>query len=1472
MCTGSEKKTCDNDAIFSFSDGQCVVQSMSRCKNETLPYGNFNYQQIHKYLVYTTSGPKRILIEDENQRFQLQPGDVFGVRFPSSGPTGALKTSSSGSSLFYSSAVINKTGAGILLGNYHPFTEDSPQNRSILPAIALVVSTISESRVERVYEEVGHKTIALSVGNSVTRENVRKSICLLEMVTELQLNIPEVFPSAESVNLTGSITKGTNVTFIWDFGDNSNDTTKLPWVTKIFDNTGERTLGVLAGNKIAVAALWCQVVIQERIAGLKFKNDSLKTIENGTTASIGWTLFNGSHVEFNVTITLPDGSMETRNLTDVKVPGARFFGLYKSNFTIVGWYSVVITATNRVNNETIAGNLSVQYAIHGVVVEHPLILKTNETFNFTVLPHLGDEMARYTLHTMDGKTTNSTNKVIPYTYTAAGRYKVVLIASNDVSSMLVNCTEIIVQDVIEGLKYTSANHSVAVNAPAEIHWRLTQGSELLVFIDYGDGSQKTVNRSLSVGDIFVAISTHNYTEPGEYDVVINASNLVDSKTINTTVYVETPAEGPGLAIWRTTFPKAQEKLCNKTLYIAANDSVTLNVTISNGTNLNVAINFGDNSSDESLYFPRGFPTSGWSTNHSYSIAGKYNIKVTFFNRNPSNVSCTWLLIVQYRVEGVMVTSDSPKNSFDALILKTNETFNFTVLPHIGDEMARYTLHTMNGKTTNSTDKVIPYTYTAAGRYKVVLIASNDVSSMLVNCTEIIVQDVIEGLKYTSANHSVAVNAPAEIHWRLTQGSELLVFIDYGDGSQKTVNRSLSVGDIFVAISTHNYTEPGEYDVVINASNLVDSKTINTTVYVETPAEGPGLAIWRTTFPKAQEKLCNKTLYIAANDSVTLNVTISNGTNLNVAINFGDNSSDESLYFPRGFPTSGWSTNHSYSIAGKYNIKVTFFNRNPSNVSCTWLLIVQYRVEGVMVTSDSPKNSSDAAVTLNVSFPGPEFKPSGPLNYYWRYGDNNYSLTNNSMTVYNYPNKCGVYFVTVNVSNEISSGIGSVEVIIQDAIQGLEIITKHTEYENQSCSDFTLRKDTYPVEYDIFFKAFITNGTNVTFTWNFEDDGNKSYPNKTFLHKFSTCGNHTIRLKAQNKVSEMTSNVRITLIKSIRGVNITDDGPTVQKKPVNFTLTVGQMGHNPCFLLNAHGANYPEQYEENKCGSLTDCIGNNCIQHFHVTYENARSYTVNFRANNSVSCIDLERTVLVGRGYCEIPKIRVPGFESGKTKTFTRSEKITIETDNEIKCFNDTTEFRWKITKRCGTDEKDPMPTEFTTPLAKLDFPAGNFSICAKIEFQFSINMTWAEGFYNEKKFSIKIIPTLLVASILGGSKRTVGSDVIVQIDASNSVDPDEPGSNFEFAWFCSFNGSKLPENISSIETKNPSSNGSCFGYAPGQLTDFNETKIITLNTSMAIPNSTYTIRFIMAKSGRQSQFKDQDITLVPGDPPDMSIE
>ena len=703
--------------------------------------------------MYTTNGLKRILIENKTERIQVEAGDVFGVRFPVSGPAAALKTSSASSSLFYSSSVLNKTNSSILLGNRLPLTEDNPRQTLFAPAIALIYATDSESKLENVYEDVGQKKVIISIANSKSRVNYTKSICLQETIRGLQLDLPEALPFAETVNLTVSITQGSNVTYSWDFGDKSNATSVTPWVTYVYNSVGEKSVSVLAGNNVGLMTLWCTVVIQERISGLQFKNDSLLAIENGTTARIGWMLFNGSHVDFNITITYPDGNVEATNLTNAKAPAARFFAMYKKNLTVPGWHRVQITATNKVNNETITGNLSVQLAVNGVAMNYPKILRTNQTLNFTILAHQGEARARYSLKTMDGKIFNTTDKVIPYAYTKAGRYKATLIAANDISAVVVNCAEIVVQDMIEGLQYTSFNHTVAVQAELEIFWRLTRGSELYLIINYGDGFSKIVNRSISVSSVFVAVSKHNYTKPGDYLVIINATNLVDSQTINTTVHVETPGQGSGLAVGRGNLTKAVSGPCpGAPLYVAVNDSVTATATIVNGTNLNVALDFGDGSSNRRLYFHRQFPDEGWTAHHSYSLPGEYNITVTFFNRNPQNPSdkkCR--VIVQYRVTVVEVTSDSPKRS-------SNSTITLTVsfpVPEPSGPLNYQWLHGDNTtqllRDTRKTNHSYP---NQCGVYVATVNVSNEVSYGI-GMTEIIIQDAIQGLNiskhYTEFN-------------------------------------------------------------------------------------------------------------------------------------------------------------------------------------------------------------------------------------------------------------------------------------------------------------------------------------------------------------------------------------------------------------------------------------------------------------------------------------------------------------------------------------------------------------------------------------------------------------------------------------------------------------------------------------------------------------------------------------------------
>ena len=1273
------------------------------------------------------------------------------------------------------------------------------------------------------------------------------------------------------------------MTYFWDFGDQSNTTSLIPWVTHLFNSTfGSKTVTIIAANDIGKAAAWCSVVIQERITGLHFENTSLLAIENGTTARIRWILFHGSHVDFNLTITYPDGSTEAKNLTNAKQPAAIFFGMYVKNLTQPDWHRIEITATNKVNNETLVGNLSVQRVVYGVVLDSAKILETNQTFNFTISQHQGDEV-RYRLNTMDGKVVNTIEKVIPHVYTKAGRYRPTLITSNDISSVVVNCAEIIVQDLIEGLEYTSFNHTVAVRAEAEINWRLTQGSELYIIVDYGDGNFTIVNRSISVGDVFVAISRHNYTKPGEYHVTVNVTNLVDSEEINTTVYVETPGDGAVLAIRRGNLTIAGGDRCTGVLYVAVNDSVTATATVRNGTNVNGFLDFGDNSSERTRYFHREFPDGGWTVHHSYSRAGEYNITVIFSNRNPKNDSHTCRIIVQNPVNKVMITTDSPRKK----ILETNQTFNFTISQHQGDEV-RYRLNTMDGKVVNTIEKVIPHVYTKAGCYRPTLIASNDISSVVVNCAGIIVQDLIEGLEYTSFNHTVAVRAEAEINWILTQGCELYIIVDYGDGNSTIVNRSISVGDVFVAISRHNYTKPGEYYVTVNVTNLVDSEEINTTVYVETPGDGAVFAIRRGNLTIAGGDRCTGVLYVAVNDSVTATATIRNGTNVNGFLDFGDNSSERTRYFHRKFPDGGWTVHHSYSRAGEYNITVIFSNRNPKNDSHTCRIIVQNPVNKVMITTDSPRKSSESNITFNISFPG-SLQPSGPLNYIWRYGVQNitpeYEVRDNRMENYRYPSECGVYIATVNVSNEVSFGFAQAAVVIQDEVKDLNWTANYTELSVHDCS-LSLPENVFPFDYNVSFNAS-ANGTNVTYTWSFP--GNENKTGSSSRHMFVDTGKNNITLTAENAVSRQTVVITLELEQSILNVLFENDGPSTQNKTVNFTLTAKEFGGDSCFTIS-----FVDQDEENKYKSGTGCSGQKAAvicnpTRFYRRYDSVGEFDVSLDASNRVSCVKKVMKVAVAKGFCTFPIIEVPGFDDGAIREFKRSDKIIIKTNNKLHCFSYERKFEWTFSceqKLLHLQNVNLARPEIIILPRTLDY-------CSHLEARFLINMTQAPGVYSEKTIVVSVTESPLNAIIDGGSEKTVGNKKPVKISAGESYDPDFAAGkpmdkNCTFAWFCQRKNDNftLPENFTQLEnlilapvptppainvTGNDSIDlGGCFRSGPGRL-NFT-TPEITLDATKMKAGTTYKITFVLGKRGRKLAYAHQVITIEHGDPPILNIK
>ena len=932
ICPARKPISCDNDETFSFTEGQCTKQSESCSDNTTLAQGNFNYEHISSYMVYTTTGHKLILIETKSQRLQLQEGDLIGVRFPATGPAAALKTSLSSFSFLYSSSVLNTTGTQTLRGNRLPLTEDSPTKVNYAPAVAIRYSAASETYFEHRYQKAGHEKVFFTLENAREKSSFTKEIAVQQGITGLELKLYDALPSAEAVNISAKLVYGSNVSYLWDFGDGKNATTTTPWVTHRYEATRTVVVNLIATNRVSLVSIWCSTVVQEKIAGLEFRHNALFSIQNGTTASIGWLLRNGSHVDFNISVESSEGENHTANLTNAKTPGATFFAIYKTNITNPGLYLVRITAVNKLGHADITGNLSVQRVISGVSMIHPTIVKTNQTFNFTILQHQGEETANYVLITMDGNTTNTTKKVISHTYRKGGRYKVVLIASNDISSSVAHCQEVIVLDVIKGLEFESFNHTVGVLAEARVHWKVSQGSEISILVDYGDGITKLFKENITVADIFLAISSHNYSAPGDYLFQVTVSNQVDNKTINTTIHVETPVQGAKLAVGRGSLQEAKGGPCAEggVLYIAVNKNVTATATVSNGTNVNIVFDFGTGSLNDIKYFHREFPENGTTAKHFYSKAGEYNITVTLFNRNLENVTSTCMLIVQNPISVVKLVSNSPRPSSPGAVGFRVEFptqyhpsrplyFNYS----FGDNVSLNKLKNKDNITHN---------YPGQGVYIATVEVSNEISSDSAS-VEVKVQDKVYGLKFT-ADVTSYVNECPQKNFRPQKDvfpleNDIFFNASIINGTNVTYTWTFPDGHKIERISCrYKFNKTGDHNISLLAKNEVSNDTKEMKITVEESILGVSLT---NDGPVVKGNRLNFTLRMEKK-----------GNNSCFEIDLKDSKTGRKYFFKTGTPfvlcneseplRSPENFSYTYDKTQDYNVTLTAENR----VSCVWI--------------------------------------------------------------------------------------------------------------------------------------------------------------------------------------------------------------------------------------------------------------------------------------------------------------------------------------------------------------------------------------------------------------------------------------------------------------------------------------------------------------------------------------------------------
>lgn len=225
----------------------------------------------------------------------------------------------------------------------------------------------------------------------------------------------------------------------------------------------------------------------------------------------------------------------------------------------------------------------------------------------------------------------------------------------------------------------------------------------------------------------------------------------------------------------------------------------------------------------------------------------------------------------------------------------------------------------------------------------------------------------------------------------------------------------------------------------------------------------------------------------------------------------------------------------------------------------------------------------------------------------------------------------------------------------------------------------------------------------------------------------------------------------------------------------------------------------------------------------------------------------------------------------------RSESYITQSATTLECKDSDTEFKWYAwrLKYDGVKYIVDGPkivvavntSEWT--LKKLDLGLGIYLVL----YQVTMTKNGVSG-YDIKYLSIVQSP--LVAQISGGAHVKQGFDKNITLDASPSRDPDLPQGNYNgmsFAWLCKKKGETFPSgslaSIPVIQTSGAKGKGGCFDTGIGKLSSTD--RVISINSGLMEVDTSYVVKLIVNKVGKPTANFEQQIDIVNGDPPQLSI-
>ncbi|KAK3737773.1 hypothetical protein QZH41_012212 [Actinostola sp. cb2023] len=1149
-------------------------------------------------------------------------------------------------------------------------------------------------------------------------------------------------------------------------------------------------------------------------------------------------------------------------------------------YDTVGVYSEKITVKSRVRTQDMAAQIQVQETISNLTWSYAPGAVLNEPYIVNVTVQNGSNMTavlRFDNVTVQNVSWDRAVTEYPFTHTYSKRQyeTIVVIVSNGISLVYKEC-RIKVQINVAGLKFTRPISPVTYPAMTVICFKLTDGDEVTISSDYGNGLSST-NGTFDIGDVFIGCFNHSHNL-GVYDVSIKASNLASQQTILQTVIVENKILG-------LTFSIEQEFSHE---HVEVNETICVVCNVTQGTTPTYIVSWGD-----------GQNVSGLQNRfcHKFTEHRLNNIQVTAKNNvSFENVS------KETRVHKPVY----PLKNFKVVCPPTNFTDPTScVLTIEGGNDFECTWRFGDGFISVSNDLHVgqPYyhNYTNIGYYDVVLNCTN----RLYNAT--ITTLAIVEITMTKLHIGTVANCPHG------QTATAYVAVDTGSGVEFTVNKtnfytreSVHLTPVFNpeitnGTVTFHCSVIGVYCMEATSLNNVTARQFFTMCFkIDVPIAGATTSRWTEEI-------------VTVGDTSILGTQMTKGSNVTCYYDFEDDSREPPHFNMGIYPASGMNVSHIYQ-RDIDALVTTICNNSVSEVQFRTPIKAQHPHKDIFLVCSDPQPFPPGQIQCTVN------KPSGiplPTNSSCTidHGDDHHATKpfHGPVLFPHAYHQIGGYDINVTCTNDISSVNLQSSAEVQTPLDNdvTNFTTSGGLYGSRGIGRGK-NSSYYPTKSTITLDADWGNGTNVSLSVDWGDSSHSLVMNNTCSHEYSNPGEYEVKVVMENALNSKTKTYIFHLQERVAGFQSSNNGPIALQKAFYFTLSADKVGTDTCFSLDiGNGTSFLYKPSasticEPECsyGAIVRYYSDSSIplniSHVHKYIGN---YKIVASACNIVSRIVSHNLANVSPKPCKYPKLNFTRTEANTTRDYPvkyrKSIQFPITPIIKIDCeATKLSRITWKLQK-CSKDNEfcttfagncsqSIAMTHSTLRVPARCLPYGVFSVSCTVEMLGG----GTKGIFAEAVGYFEVTKTPLIAAIVGGTSKTVGNGKTITFDGTISLDPDtKDDSDIKFYWFCwerserlniSFNSTLLPGQPvtlhDDLQVALNQSNGSanvpsslykgCLGHGPGRM-DVPGHKI-TFNTKGMRINHTYDITLLVCKDTRWST-TIMSIDIVSGSPPDCKI-